>query len=29
MSAQTGFQGRHIDPIIMAGLDGENWRLAD
>jgi NADH-quinone oxidoreductase subunit F len=29
MSAQTCFHGRHIDPIILAGLDGTNWRLAD
>jgi NADH-quinone oxidoreductase subunit F len=29
MSAQTCFHGRHIDPIILAGLNGENWRLAD
>jgi len=29
VSAQTCFHGRHIDPIILAGLDGENWRLAD
>ncbi|MEW5879287.1 MAG: NADH-quinone oxidoreductase subunit NuoF [Pseudomonadota bacterium] len=29
MSGQTCFHGRHIDPIILAGLDGTNWRLAD
>jgi NADH-quinone oxidoreductase subunit F len=29
MSAQTCFHGRHIDPIILAGLDGTNWRLRD
>lgn len=29
MSAQTCFHGRHIDPIILGGLDGTNWRLAD
>jgi len=29
MSAQTCFHGRHIDPVILAGLDGTNWRLAD
>ncbi len=29
MSAQTCFHGRHIEPIILAGLDGNNWRLAD
>ncbi|GIL04245.1 MAG: NADH-quinone oxidoreductase subunit F [Betaproteobacteria bacterium] len=29
MSAQTCFHGRHIDPIVLAGLDGTNWRLAD
>ncbi|MDP2448485.1 MAG: NADH-quinone oxidoreductase subunit NuoF [Polaromonas sp.] len=26
---QTSFHGRHIDPQIMAGLDGANWRLKD
>jgi len=29
MSAQTCFHGRHLKPVILAGLDGENWRLAD
>ena len=29
MSAQTCFHGRHINPVILAGLDGNNWRLAD
>ncbi len=29
MSAQTCFHGRHIDPIILAGLDGTNWHRAD
>jgi NADH-quinone oxidoreductase subunit F len=29
MSAQTCFHGRHIQPLILAGLDGANWRLAD
>jgi NADH-quinone oxidoreductase subunit F len=29
MSAQTCFHGRHISPIILAGLDGNNWRLKD
>ena len=29
MSAQTCFHGRHINPVILAGLDGSNWRLAD
>lgn len=29
MSAQTCFHGRHIDPVILAGLDGTNWRRAD
>ncbi len=29
MSAQTCFHGRHISPVILAGLDGENWHLAD
>jgi NADH-quinone oxidoreductase subunit F len=27
--ASTCFHGRHIEPQIMAGLDGKNWRLAD
>ena len=27
MSAQTCFHGRHIDPVILAGLDGSNWDL--
>jgi NADH-quinone oxidoreductase subunit F len=29
MTAQTCFHGRHIQPIILAGLDGRNWRLKD
>ena len=29
MTAQTCFHGRHIKPIILADLDGENWRLRD
>ncbi len=29
MSAQTCFHGRHIQPLILADLDGGNWRLAD
>jgi NADH-quinone oxidoreductase subunit F len=29
MSVQTCFHGRHVSPIILAGLDGANWRLAD
>jgi NADH-quinone oxidoreductase subunit F len=29
MSGQTCLHGRHIAPIILAGLDGTNWRLAD
>ncbi len=29
MSAQTCFHGRHVNPIILDGLNGENWRLAD
>jgi NADH-quinone oxidoreductase subunit F len=29
MSAQTCFHGRHLDPVILAGLDGDNWRLKD
>ena len=27
MSAQTCFHGRHMDPVILAGLDGSNWNL--
>ncbi|MEI6735084.1 MAG: NADH-quinone oxidoreductase subunit NuoF [Comamonadaceae bacterium] len=27
--AQTCFHGRHIDPQILAGLTGGNWRLQD
>ena len=26
---QTCFHGRHINPQILAGLNGKNWRLAD
>ncbi len=26
---ETCFHGRHIDPQILAGLDGSNWRLKD
>jgi NADH-quinone oxidoreductase subunit F len=29
MTAQTCFHGCHIDPIILAGLDGTNWGLKD
>jgi NADH-quinone oxidoreductase subunit F len=29
MTAQTCFHGRHISPIILDGLDGGNWHLAD
>ncbi|HEU0202927.1 MAG TPA: NADH-quinone oxidoreductase subunit NuoF [Burkholderiaceae bacterium] len=29
MSLQTCFHGRHISPMILAGLDGNNWRLKD
>ncbi|MFY8122424.1 MAG: NADH-quinone oxidoreductase subunit F, partial [Burkholderiaceae bacterium] len=29
MSAQTCFHGRHLSPVILAGLDGANWRLKD
>jgi len=29
MSAQTCFHGLHLQPMILAGLDGNNWRLAD
>jgi NADH-quinone oxidoreductase subunit F len=27
MTAQTCFHGRHLSPIILAGLDGRNWDL--
>lgn len=27
--AETSFHGRHLQPIILAGLDGSNWRLKD
>ncbi|MEN9670757.1 MAG: oxidoreductase (quinone), subunit, partial [Pseudomonadota bacterium] len=27
--AETSFHGRHIEPQIMAGLDGKNWRIKD
>jgi NADH-quinone oxidoreductase subunit F len=29
MSLQTCFHGRHLSPMILAGLDGNNWRLED
>jgi NADH-quinone oxidoreductase subunit F len=29
MTAQTCFHGRHIKPVILADLDGNNWRLKD
>ncbi len=29
MSAQTCFHGRHLQPILLAGLDGSNWHLGD
>jgi NADH-quinone oxidoreductase subunit F len=29
VTAQTCFHGRHINPMILAGLDGANWRLKD
>jgi NADH-quinone oxidoreductase subunit F len=29
MIGETCFHGRHIQPMILAGLDGDNWRLAD
>jgi len=29
MTLQTCFHGRHIQPMILAGLDGSNWRLKD
>ena len=27
MSLQTCFHGRHLNPMILAGLDGDNWGL--
>ncbi|HYA59233.1 MAG TPA: NADH-quinone oxidoreductase subunit NuoF [Burkholderiaceae bacterium] len=27
MSLQTCFHGRHLQPLILAGLDGHNWHL--
>jgi NADH-quinone oxidoreductase subunit F len=29
VTLQTCFHGRHIQPVILAGLDGDNWRLKD
>jgi NADH-quinone oxidoreductase subunit F len=29
MTALTCFHGRHIRPMILAGLNGDNWRLRD
>ncbi|SPE28669.1 NADH:ubiquinone oxidoreductase, chain F [Burkholderiales bacterium] len=29
MSAPTCFHGRHLQPLILEGLDGANWHLAD
>ncbi|MFN7570519.1 MAG: NADH-quinone oxidoreductase subunit NuoF [Betaproteobacteria bacterium] len=29
MTAQTCFHGRHINPLLLDGLNGDNWRLAD
>jgi NADH-quinone oxidoreductase subunit F len=29
VTVQTCFHGRHINPILLDGLDGANWRLAD
>jgi len=29
MAGSMALHGRHINPQIMAGLDGNNWRLAD
>ncbi len=29
MSDRVTFHGRHIDPILLADLDGNNWRLRD
>ena len=26
---ETCFHGRHINPQILAGLNGSNWRLKD
>lgn len=25
----TSLHNRHIDPVILAGLDGDNWHLED
>ena len=25
----TSLHGRHIKPLILAGLNGDNWRLKD
>ena len=25
----TSLHSRHIDPVILAGLDGQNWHLQD
>ena len=27
MTAQTCFHGRHLQPMILRGLDGNNWGL--
>ncbi|HKO69281.1 MAG TPA: NADH-quinone oxidoreductase subunit F, partial [Burkholderiaceae bacterium] len=27
MSLQTCFHGRHLNPMILLGLDGNNWNL--
>jgi NADH-quinone oxidoreductase subunit F len=29
VGADTCFHGRHIQPVVLEGLDGRNWRLAD
>ncbi|MGB2817188.1 MAG: NADH-quinone oxidoreductase subunit NuoF [Burkholderiaceae bacterium] len=29
MSAQTCFHGRHLKPVILDGLNGDNWQLRD
>ena len=29
MSAHTCFHGRHIEPMLFKGLNGDNWGLAD
>src|SRR5512135_2403978 len=29
MTVQTCFHGRHLKPVILVGLTGDNWRLRD